>query len=80
MLATLGKDEGRCPEVLGVGREEKVVSAVLGGRLEGRTKTHVLQPVDRGHFEAKLEAGCSCSAVSSHPRFLLGHCRVMSHK
>ena len=33
-----------------------MVSAVLGGRLEGGTETHVLQPVDRGNFEVKLEA------------------------
>lgn len=57
-----------------------MVSAVLGGRLEGGTETHVLQSVDRGHFEVKLEARCSCLAVSSRPGFLLGHCRVMSHK
>lgn len=79
MLATLGKDEGRCPEALGAGRGGMVVSAVLGGRLEGGTETRVFQSVDRKYFEVKLEVRCSCLAVSSYPRFLLGHCRVMSH-
>ena len=79
MLATLGTGEGRCPEALRAGRGGMVVSAVWGGRLEGGTETYVFQSVDRKYFEVKLEARCSYLAVSSCPRFLLSHCRVMSH-
>ena len=68
MLATLGKDDGRCPEALRAGRGGMVVSAVLGGRLEGGTETRVFQSVDRKYFEVKLEARCSCLAVSSCPQ------------